>query len=157
MKISDRITGPALSLFGAAVIVGATRLPTVPGVRFGADLVPILVGVGFFGLGIAIALGGFIAGGGQKMLDLSEWDVSWRKRLAAIWTMGGLVIGILVFETVGFPLYGIVYMAVLMLLMGTSWKTTAIISPLVVLILYFGFSKGLLVPLPAGVLGGILP
>lgn len=157
MKISDRITGPALSLFGVAVIVGASQLPTVPGVRFGADLMPMLIGIGFIGLGIAIGLGGFIAGGDQKLFDLSEWRVPWRKRAAAFWTLAGLLIGILLFQSVGFPLYAMIYMAVLMLLMGASWPMTAVISPVVVLILYFGFSRGLLVPLPAGVLGGILP
>ena len=157
MKISDRITGPALSLFGVAVIVGASQLPTVPGVRFGADLMPMLIGIGFIGLGIAIGLGGFIAGGGVKFFDLSEWQVPWRKKAAAFWTLAGLLIGILLFQSVGFPLYAIIYMAVLMLLMGASWATTAIISPVVVLVLYYGFSKGLLVPLPAGLLGGILP
>nr|WP_272210022.1 tripartite tricarboxylate transporter TctB family protein [Marinicella sp. W31]MDC2875874.1 tripartite tricarboxylate transporter TctB family protein [Marinicella sp. W31] len=156
MKISDRITGPALSLFGVAVIVGAMQLPTVPGVRFGADLMPMLVGIGFIGLGIAISVGGFIAGGDQKLIDLSEWRVPWRKKAAAFWTLGGLVLGIFVFHAVGFPLYAFVYMAVLMLLMGASWPVTVIISPTVVLLLYFGFSKGLLVPLPAGLLGGIL-
>ncbi|WP_081725868.1 tripartite tricarboxylate transporter TctB family protein [Martelella sp. AD-3] len=156
MKISDRITGPALSLFGAAVIVGATRLPTVPGVRFGADLMPMLVGIGFIGLGIAISMGAFIAGGGQKLIDLSEWHVPMRKKLAAVWTLAGLVLGIFLFETVGFPLYAFIYMAVLMLLMGASWMVTVIVSPTVVLLLYVGFSKGLLVPLPAGLLGGIL-
>jgi len=118
----------------------------------------MLIGIGFIGLGIAIGLGGFIAGGGDKKLfDLSEWRVPWRRKAAAFWTLAGLLVGILLFQSVGFPLYAMIYMAVLMLLMGASWPLTAVLSPVVVLILYFGFSKGLLVPLPAGVLGGILP
>ncbi|PRX08575.1 UNVERIFIED_ORG: putative tricarboxylic transport membrane protein [Martelella mediterranea] len=157
MKISDRITGPALSLFGVAVIVGASQLPTVPGVRFGADLMPMLIGIGFVGLGVAIGLGGFIVGAGEKLFDLSEWRVPWRKKAAAFWTLAGLLVGILVFQSVGFPLYAMIYMVVLMLLMGASWPLTTVICPVVVLLLYFGFSKGLLVPLPTGILGGILP
>ncbi|WP_176086095.1 tripartite tricarboxylate transporter TctB family protein [Martelella sp. HB161492] len=157
MKISDRITGPALSLFGAVVIVGAMQLPTVPGVRFGADLMPTLIGIGFICLGLAIALGGFLTEKGRTFLDVSEWRVPLRNYAAAIWTLGGLVIGIFLFQSVGFPLIGIIYMAGLMLLMRARILTTVIVSPVVVLILYYGFSKGLMVPLPAGILGGILP
>ncbi|AJY47806.1 tripartite tricarboxylate transporter TctB family protein [Martelella endophytica] len=157
MKISDRITGPALSLFGAVVIVGAIRLPTVPGVRFGADLMPTLIGIGFICLGAGIALGGFLVQRGRSLLDFSEWKVPLRNYAAAIWTLGGLVVGVFLFQSVGFPLIGIIYMAGLMLLMRASVATTVIVSPVVVLILYFGFSKGLMVPLPAGILGGILP
>lgn len=157
MRISDRITGPALMLFGAMVIWGAFQLPTVPGVRFGADLMPTLIGVGLIVLGTSITIGSLTSGEKSKLIDLSEWDVPARNKLAAVWSLLGLVLGGLLFEQVGFPLLGVIYMAVLMTLMGTSKKATALVSIVVVGALYIGFSKGLLVPLPLGLLGGILP
>lgn len=156
MRMSDRVIGPALLLFGVAVIWGAYGLPSVPGVRFGADLMPTLIGVCLIGLGLAITIGG-IWSPQKGLIDLSEWQVPARHKLAALWSMVGLVIGGLLFEVIGFPLLGVIYMSVLMTLMGTRPKTTAIVSILVVAALYLGFSKGLLVPLPAGLLGGLLP
>lgn len=157
MRISDRVSGPAILFFGAAVIWGATKLPSVPGVRFGADLMPTLIGVGLICLGLSIFIGSLSVKEPVRILDLSEWDVPLRNKLAAIWSLAGLVIGGLLFEQVGFPLMGIIYMAVLMTLMGTKPKVTALVSILVVGALYIGFSKGLLVPLPIGLLGGLLP
>nr|WP_321456168.1 tripartite tricarboxylate transporter TctB family protein [uncultured Cohaesibacter sp.] len=157
MRISDRVVGPVLLLFGVVVIWGALQLPTIPGVRFGADLMPSLIGFCLIGLGLSIAIGGFTSKDQIKLLDVSEWSVPLRNKLAAIWSLGGLIIGGLFFEVIGFPLLGVIYMAVLMTLMGTRFRTTAAVSILVVAVLYIGFSKGLLVPLPAGLLGGILP
>lgn len=157
MRISDRVIGPVLLLFGVVVIWGASGLPTVPGVRFGADLMPSLIGVCLIGLGLSIAVGGFASKERDRLLDISEWSVSLRNKLAAIWSLGGLILGGLLFEVIGFPLLGVIYMAVLMTLMGTRPRTTAAVSIFVVAALYIGFSKGLLVPLPAGLLGGILP
>ena len=157
MKLSDRISGAAIALFGVLVIVGASQLPTIHGVRFGADLIPRLIGIALVGLGGIIAIAGFAAKDQATLIDWSEWDVPTRDKLAALWSLLGLVLGGLLFEFVGFPLLGIIYMSGLMALMGAKLKVIATIAPSTVLALYFGFSKGLLVPLPVGFLGDILP
>ncbi|PLW76668.1 tripartite tricarboxylate transporter TctB family protein [Cohaesibacter celericrescens] len=157
MRISDRITGPAILLFGVVVLWGASGLPSVPGVRFGADLMPTLIGVGLLGLGLSILIGSFTSNLKEPLIDISEWSVPNLDKLAAIWSLGGLVIGGLLFEVIGFPILGVVYMAVLMTLMKTSVKITAIVSISVVAALYVGFSKALLVPLPLGLLEGLFP
>lgn len=156
MKISDRVIGAALLLLGVMVIWGAYQLPKIPGVRFGADLVPNLIGFGFIVFGLSIGISGFFNQSEKRLLDLSDWNVSRTNKLAALWSFLGLVLGGLLFDVIGFPLFGIIYMAALMFLMKASLKTILFVSVFVVAILYFGFSKGLLVPLPVGLPGGFL-
>lgn len=156
MKLSERLTGPGLVLFGGGVIAASSQLPGVPGVQFGADLMPDIAGVALILFGILIAWPAWSRPDSGPLLDVSEWDVSWRKRITALWTVGGLMVGALLFQTLGFPLVGLIYMAGLMALVGARPLTIAIVSPLFVLALYLGFSRVMMVELPAGPLGGLL-
>ena len=78
------------------------------------------------------------------------------QRLAAIWAIGGLVAGGFLFEPLGFVLFGIVFMAGLMLLMGARGVTVALVAPIFVIALHLLFTRVMFVDLPAGVLEGWL-
>ncbi|MFW2545183.1 tripartite tricarboxylate transporter TctB family protein [Primorskyibacter sp. 2E107] len=155
MRIGDRLFGPLLALFGLLVIWGATRLPKVPGVRFGADLLPMGIGIALVGLGLLVLLSGLRRPGG--LLNVDDWKGRGRDGLAAAWSLGGLLIGMVLFEPLGFPLFGMLFMAVMMALMGARWPVIAVVSPTFILLLYYVFSGLLRVSLPAGPLGVILP
>src|SRR5690606_18746081 len=86
----------------------------------------------------------------EPLVDAGEWNVSWRKRLTALWTVGGLVAATLSFQPLGFPLVALVFMVVLMALMGARPLTVAIVAPLFVLALFLGFSRVMMVELPVG-------
>ncbi|CAN7708987.1 MULTISPECIES: tripartite tricarboxylate transporter TctB family protein [Neorhizobium] len=156
MKLSERLIGPGLILFGGGVIIASADLPQVPGVRFGADLMPSITG------GALILFGGLLGWKAwskpltEPLVDTSEWEVSLRKRLTAIWTIGALLAATLLFQSVGFPLIGLIFMTVLMVLMGARPLTIAIVAPLFVLALHLSFTRIMHVELPAGPLGAFL-
>ncbi|WP_313292740.1 tripartite tricarboxylate transporter TctB family protein [Rhizobium rhizoryzae] len=156
MKLSERLIAPGLILFGGGVIFASAGLPQVPGVRFGADLMPSITG------GALILFGGMLGWQAwskpmtEPLLDISEWKVSTRKRVTAIWTICALLAGTLLFQSVGFPLIGLIFMAVLMVLMGARPLTIAIVAPLFVLALHLSFTRIMHVELPVGPLGAFL-
>lgn len=155
MRIGDRLIGPFLAAFGVLVIWGASKLPSVPGVRFGADLLPTAIGVALAVFGVIIGISGLRQR--AQLIDVSDWHTRLRDGVAALWSLVGLVIGILAFEPLGFPLFGIGFMAVMMALMGARWPVIVTVAPVFVFVLYFVFSGILRVSLPVGPLGGLLP
>lgn len=158
MRIADRLSGSALAMFGLLVIWGSTRLPQVPGVRFGADLLPLGIGIALLAFGLIIALSSWRDG--RALINLDDWRGKGRgtrrDRLAAIWSLGGIALGLVLFEPLGFPLYGMGFMAVMMALTGARWPVIALVCPGFILLLYYVFSGLLRVSLPAGPLAGIL-
>ncbi len=155
MRIGDRLFGPLLAAFGLLVIWGASGLPKVPGVRFGADLLPMGIGIALVAFGLLILLAGLR--GADPVLDFADWRGRGRDALAALWSLGGLLGGMALFEPLGFPLVGMAFMAVMMALMGARWQVIAVVCPVFILLLYLVFSGLLRVSLPAGPLGVILP
>ncbi|WP_116600152.1 tripartite tricarboxylate transporter TctB family protein [Primorskyibacter marinus] len=154
MRIGDRIFGPLLAVFGAGVIWESTQLPSIPGVRFGADLLPIAIGA------VLVVLGGMVLWSGlreQAAVPAEGGSYKGRSGLAALWSLGGLLLGLMLFEPLGFPLFGIGFMAVMMALMGARLRTIVLVAPAFVLALHYLFTAGLRVSLPAGLLAGVLP
>lgn len=155
MKIADRLFGPVLAVFGLSVIWGASRLPSVPGTRFGADLLPTAIGCALTGFGALLLLSGLRRD--EPLFDLGDWAGVPRARLAAIWALLGPLLGIFLFDPLGFVLFAMLFMAPMMVLMGARWRVVAVVTPGFVLLLYYVFSGPLRVALPAGPLEALLP
>ncbi len=150
MRIDDRLIGGALALLSLAIILGAQGLPSVPGTRFGPELMPMLIGIAMGMLSIRIFLTGVLQNSGTGWLDLSEWKGAKRPVFCAIWTLAGIALGIVLLPIIGFPLYGLGFSLPLMLLMGARPVSAAVTSVCLVLVAQFVFARLLLVPLPAG-------
>jgi putative tricarboxylic transport membrane protein len=155
MRIGDRLFGPLLAVFGLLVIWGANGLPKVPGVRFGADLLPMGIGIALVLFGVLILVAGLRVP--AAFLDLDDWQGRGRDGFAALWAFVGLLLGIVLFEPLGFPLFGILFMTTMMALMGARWPVIVVVAPGFILLLYYVFSGLLRVALPAGPLEAILP
>jgi putative tricarboxylic transport membrane protein len=154
MKLSDRLIGPALIVLGAGVAYAASGLPAVPGVRFGADLMPTICGAMLIIFGAVITRAGLRDAG--PAVSIAEWRVPLSQRLAAIWAIGGLVAGGFLFEPLGFVLFGVVVLGGGVLLMGARGITVALVAPIFVIALHLLFTRVMFVDLPAGVLEGWL-
>jgi putative tricarboxylic transport membrane protein len=174
VKLSDLIMGPLIVGFGALVVWGAFTLPRIPGLRFGPDLIPLLIGIGLIMSGASILITALFfrkapskslellaaeaaAARPSPLIDFSDWQIPSRQILAAGWTLLGPVFCIAFFDIAGFPILALVYMAGLMALMNARPLTILIVAPLTVLALHIGFSEGLRLQLPAGWLAGVLP
>lgn len=152
MRFDDRITALVLGLLGAVVVWSARTIPSVPGTTFGPDLFPTLIGLGLGGAALGIFLKGLRTAGGP-LLDLSDWHGRRKGIAAAAWATAGTVVGILFFDSLGFPLFGFAFTLPLMLLMGARPLTAVVVAAVVVLGTHLFFTRALFVPLPVGPLG----
>lgn len=150
MRFDDRIIGIAFAALSLAIIGMATQFPSVPGTTFGPDLFPSLIGVVMFGLGVRIFIGGLRAPAGRGWINVGVWRGRARGLIAAAWVIGGIVVGIVFFDQIGFPLFGLLYALPLMLFMGARPIAATVVCLAAVLLSYFVFSRLLYVPLPVG-------
>lgn len=150
MRFDDRIVGVALALLSLFVIWQSQQVPSVPGTRFGPSLMPTVLGIVIAGCGVVNFLGGVRSAGAAPMIDISVWKDRRRGLLAALWSILGIVFGILYMPAIGFPLFGLLYALPLMMLMGARPIAAIPVCVVVVLLAYFAFKRLLYVPLPAG-------
>lgn len=150
MRIDDRLIGGALALLSIAIILGARGLPSVPGTRFGPELMPTLIGIAMGVLSIRIFITGLTQNGVTGWFNASEWAGATRPLYCAIWTLAGIALGIVLLPVIGFPLYGLGFALPLMLLMGARLVPAVLTSVALVLVAQFVFARLLFVPLPAG-------
>jgi len=150
MRIDDRLIGLGMALLALAIIFGSLGLPSVPGTTYGPNLMPTIIGIGFAVLSIRIFIVGWRARDGARWIDLSQWSGRTRSLLCVVWTLGGIVFGLVLFEPMGFLLYGLAFMLPLMLLMGAGPVTAIATTVPTILLAQFGFANLMLVPLPVG-------
>ncbi|MDV7143435.1 tripartite tricarboxylate transporter TctB family protein [Tropicimonas sp. TH_r6] len=152
MRIDDRLVGLFFSLLGLATILAARRLSSVPGTTYGPDLMPILIGLGMMGFGLKILWAGVAAAGTAPWIDLSAWNGRTRGVLSAVWTILGVAASIPLLDTLGLPLYGLLFCLPLMIL-ARARLIVAVPAVLgTVLVAQFVFGEMLHVPLPAGLI-----
>lgn len=160
MLLSDRITGSAVAVLGAAAFFYGSKLPPVPGQQVGPSAFPMVVGAGLVLCGALIVLGI-----GRHFEEVAEADVAahataeeleplpaWRNWLALL-PPALLVFYALASEALGFLPTAAIMVLTASLAFGARPKLAvplAIIAPFVINLI---FLKLLRVPLP----GGILP
>lgn len=153
MRFDDRIIGVAFAALSLVIIALASQVPSVPGTTFGPDLFPTLIGIAMFAMAARIFIAGMRRPKGGDWVNVTVWRRQTRGLIAAVWVIGGIVVGIAFFNQIGFPLFGIVFALPLMLLMGARPLVAVIVCLAAVLVSYFVFSRLLFVPLPVGPLG----
>ena len=155
MRIHDSLIGALFVLFGGWVLFVALGFPDMPGQSIGPGTFPSILGVVFLLGGAALIVTGRMRG----ERTLADPNAGWRKphRLmaAGLATVGVLALA-LGFETVGFPLGASILMYALFFLEGyrrPQWLALCVVFAVGLHVLMTRF---LLVPLPAGLLEGIL-
>lgn len=160
MQLSDRISGSAIAVLGAAAFVYGSKLPPVPGQQVGPSAFPMVIGACLVACGAAIAFGI-----GRHFEEVAEADVAthsapetlapmpaWRNWLALV-PPALLGFYALASEPLGFLPTAAIMVLICSLAFGAKPKLAvplAIIAPFVINLI---FLKLLRVPLP----GGILP
>ena len=148
-----------LGVVGAVVIFDAARLdvPFSQSDPVGPRAVPFIVGGLLLVCAVALAInvlrGGHGEAEGGEDVDLSS-PTEWRVVLPLL---GAFLANILLIDILGWVISGA------MLFFGSSWALgsrhlvrDAVISVLLALVTFYGFYVGLGIPLPAGVLEGVL-
>ena len=122
----------------------------MPGQKFGPAWFPGLIAIGLAICGALLVYEGLRDR--SPWITVGDWVRSRHARAGVAALVGGLIVYILVVDTAGFHLTGVVLLAVWMRVLGASWRVTAIIAVLGTVIIHLAFYKGLRIPLPWGVL-----
>ena len=158
--LGELVLALAVVAFGAAVVWQTTQIRVTPAYsQVGPRVIPYIVGVGLVLLGAWLAVEAATGRGGPAVSDDSEdadpsLPTDWRVvgLLAVALTVYGLLI-----EPAGFVLASALLFAGAAFAMGSRRiARDAVIGVLFALVLYLGFTRGIDLDLPAGVLEGVL-
>lgn len=148
IKLSELHLGLLTALGGIGLLFASAHFMPMPGQAYGAGTMPRLIGWS------AILLGIFMVGTSLRHLPemlkphLSDWVRSPRLALAALAVLAIIVFYIVFAETLGFIPVSFLSLFVLMLVLRTGPLTALLASAATTLVVYYGFSHLLMVPLP---------
>jgi putative tricarboxylic transport membrane protein len=148
IKLSELHLGILAALGGIILLLSSAQFGPLPGQAYGAGTMPRLIGW------CAILLGCFMVATSLKHLremtkpHLADWVRTPRLALAALATLAVIVFYILFSETLGFMPTSFISLVCLMLVLRTQWLTAVLASLVTTLVVYYGFSRMLMVPLP---------
>lgn len=156
LKVTDFTLGLMLLVVAAAMAIAALSFPPMPGQAFGPKLFPNLVAGGFALCAFALIR----RAGKAKALKLGVVTPDWwnepgrRGNLAIL--LGSIVAYTLLIERVGYVLTTFAMMVLLMKRLGASWRATLLAAFVGTAVTYLLFAYWLRVPLPSGLLNGIV-
>ncbi len=149
MRLSDKVTGGALVLLGAAAAYSGSRLPAVPGQDVGPAAFPVLIGCGLVVCGLLVAFG---VGQG---FEAPEDDAEEAPRFAgprALLPPALLLFYVLAVDRLGFLPTAVAVVLAASLAFGARWRLAVPLAVAAPLLVHLVFYKLLRVPLPAGLL-----
>lgn len=154
MRLSDKLAGLLILVFGLVVAGYATTFPPMRGQPVGPSLFPTVIGCGFALFGLILLVSGARADAGP-LFALDDWMR--RPRMVANFAVvvGSLLFYALVVDRLGFFITSVVFLGVLFLAFGVSRRRIVPLALVVTLVIHYGFYTLLRVPLPWGVLEGI--
>ncbi len=158
MRINDAILGIIIIALSIFIIVVARSFPALPGVPYGPGVFPtIIAGCMMLG-GFLLILRGLRHLKQTGWLGLDPWAKSLRTYITLGLIFSALLFYILFSETLGFPITSVLIL--LPLLLWTRGRqrliSSLIISICFSLTIYLVFVKFMRVPLPGGLMQGIL-
>ncbi|WP_051231022.1 tripartite tricarboxylate transporter TctB family protein [Kaistia adipata] len=148
IKLSELHLGVLTALGGIALLLASAHFVPMPGQAYGAGTMPRLIGWS------AILLGAFMVATSLRHLPdmlkphLSDWVYKPRLALAALAVIATIVSYIVFADWLGFIPVSFVSLFVLMLVLRTRPLTALFASAVSTLVVYYGFSRLLMVPLP---------
>jgi phosphatidylglycerophosphate synthase len=143
-----------VTAFGAFLLKESLKLPffvlEVPGPGF----LPVWLAVAIIGMGVALLVQGIRSWSRKSEDGLWPNALGWRRLAAAAVP---LAVGLLFLETLGFFLTCLLYVAVVAFGLGIrSWRVLVTLPLAVTVVLHVVFAVMLKVPLPRGILDGII-
>lgn len=159
------VIGAVLLALGAGICIVTFSVSALPGQdSLGPRLFPVLIGSGLIILGLANAWSGWLTMRDGSPHEGALIPVSDEENVAepgdwptVLWVIASLAIGALGYKTAGFiPSAWAVFVLTARGFAGHWSKRDALVGLVVVLIAFFGFTKGLGLPLPGGILAGLL-
>lgn len=150
--MKDMILGLCFMVAGIVTIYVARQYPTMPSLQFGPSLFPSLIGGGFFLGGLVLAATQFPTLRQRASEGRVAWRIDYQALLIALLPCALVVFYILASDYLGTAICLTAMMFVLMLVRKTPWLLALGVSVAASLVIYFVFSRYLLIPLPEGLL-----
>ncbi|WEK48932.1 MAG: tripartite tricarboxylate transporter TctB family protein [Candidatus Kaistia colombiensis] len=148
IKLSELHLGVLTAFGGIALLLASAHFGPLPGQAYGAGTMPRLIGW------CAILLGAFMIFASFRQLPemlkphLAAWVRTPRLAGAALATIAVVVFYILASEALGFIPTSFIGLLGLMLALRAHLLTAVLASAVTTLVVYYGFSRLLMVPLP---------
>ena len=162
MRVNDAISGAVLVIFAVAEIAYTRTVPSLHGQSYGPDLFPALIGVGLAGCGVLLIIRGLLSrrdpstANSAKWIDTSNISASKHARINALLIILFLFLYIFFSDLIGFIPLSFFTIAFLLYRLGSSITASVIIAIVATAVIQLLFAKILLVPLPAGLLQGLV-
>jgi len=150
LRLADRLSGGVVIAGAALLLWQAQSLPPMPGQRFGPSTFPTLIALVMGAAGLVILARSVWRPIAAALIDPGELSADRRARAAVFWLLLGLVLMLLLWRPVGFPLLGAAYALGLMLVLGVPPLRSMLWSAGTALLIHLVFTRLLLVPLPPG-------
>ena len=160
MRFNDAITGCVLVIFAIAEIAYTRTFPSLFGQSYGPDLFPRIIGFGLIATGLILIVRGVRqkqrAGINSQWVEIGPWIHQSNLKINILLVLLALVVYILLSDWLGFILMSMLILSVLLYRLGNSMLMSLLIAAATTATLQLVFAKLLLVPLPAGVLTGLV-
>ncbi|GHB09220.1 tripartite tricarboxylate transporter TctB family protein [Modicisalibacter luteus] len=150
--MKDVLLGLCFMVAGIVTIYVARQYPTMPSLQYGPSLFPSLIGGGFFLGGLVLAVSQVPTLRQHASEDRIAWSIDYQAILVALLPCVLIVFYILASDYLGTAISLATMMFVLMLVRRTPVVLALGVSVVASLIIYFIFSRYLLIPLPEGLL-----
>ncbi len=160
MQITDAVFGALLALLGGYMIYEAMGFPSFPGQPYGASLLPTLLGIGFIVCGLLLGLRDYRArrqtGTSLPVLAIQPALLDRRGAIS-----GALIVALVLTQILFGDAIGFIPISLAGLMVIFVWFRVRLLMAVVFAVLGTGvtwwlFSNILKVPLPRGLLDGIL-
>jgi len=160
VRINDAITGCVLVIFALAEIAYTQTFPSLFGQSYGPELFPRIIGVGLVICGLLLIIRGVrqkqSASPDVRWLDPGPWFQQTRLKINLFLVMLALIAYVLFSDWLGFIITSMLILSVLLFRLGSSLTQSLLIASATTATLQLIFAKLLLVPLPAGLLQGLV-
>ncbi len=156
MKVSDRLFGLFFVLLGVALALYGRSLPPMPGQAYGAGLFPLIIGILLCSAGAILAIGGWRRRHDEALISPADWARN-RSDLVnlAIAFVCILAFGLFI-RQIGFAVLTAATATLLLLRFGQPWWRAATAAVIAAAALQYLFAGLMRVPLPPGLLYGLV-
>jgi putative tricarboxylic transport membrane protein len=157
MRVNDIISGLALIVLAAAMIVLTLGFPPFPGQKYGPSLFPRILGAGIILCGLLLVARGIRARrAGAPIVALAPWTRDPWRVVSFLLVPGLVLLYILLADRIGFLPIAFAMLLVLMLWFRTRPIVALPVAAAAVWAFHWFFGSMMRVPLPRGLLTNIL-
>ena len=151
MRVSNTAIGLFLIVFAAAVLWHVQSFPSLDNGYPGPALFPSVLAVLFILCGVVLMIQGVRQR--EKLLRFDTGTLTVSGLLNIVFVLGAIACYIFLAETIGFLIFSVVVLMVLMKWLKVKTLSSVAMAVVVTLVIYLLFAKILLVPLPWGLWG----